>query len=76
MIKLLLFVIVGAALAVAAFGLFSWTIFEKPTFLSVPVECTPGDQEPDAADINVKGGFTRNRAQIFGSYCAQNVIKE
>ncbi|GEM_PF-2996514 len=74
--KLLLFIVVGAALAAAAFGLLSWTIFEKPTFLSVPIVCAPGDREPDSTSISSQGNFVRNRAQIFGSYCAQNVIKE
>jgi len=74
--KLLLFIVVGTALAAAAFGLLSWTIFEKKTFMSVPIVCAPGDREPDSASVSAQGNFARNRAQIFGAYCAQNVIKE
>jgi hypothetical protein len=76
MLKPILLIIVGAALAATAFGLLSWTIFEKPTFLSVPIVCAPGDREPNSTSISSQGNFVRNRVQIFGSYCAQNVIEE
>lgn len=74
--KLLLMIIIGAALAGAGFGLLSWTIFEQPTFLSVPIVCAPGDREPDSTSISAQGNLVHNRAQIFGSYCAQNTTKE
>ncbi len=76
MFKLLGLIVVGAAVATGAFGLLSWTIFEKSTFLSVPVVCAPGDREPDAADIRARGSFTNNRAQVFGAYCAQDTDQE
>lgn len=73
--KKIIFLAITLAIVIPVYGLISWNIFGKPTFLSAGANCMP--PTPDLISDQLKSIETPHNSifregSMFGEYCATN----